>query len=226
MDIEQLERMASLVGEPARIKILWALMDGKAYTATELAVAADVSAQSASMHLGKLVNADLLKVIAQGRHRYYSYARDEVAYAVEAMANLIPRPELIKDRKTADSPFRYCRSCYDHLAGKVGVAITERLLKLDYLEEKGSIYDVTSKGNIFFNDLGIATVVLSKQQRPLARPCLDWSERRFHLAGSIGFEMLNKMMDNHWIRRVTDSRTLMVTSIGKSKLYDIIGLEV
>lgn len=226
MEIERLESIATLIGEPARVKILWALLDGKAYTATELSIIADVSPQSASMHLSKLVQGELLKVISQGRHRYYSYTKDEVAYAIEAMANLIPTDKLTMGRKTTDSPFRHCRSCYDHLAGKAGVAITERILKLEYLVEKDKIYEVTSKGHTFFKDIGIDTEMLATRKRTIARPCLDWSERKFHLAGSIGAAMLDKMIKDQWIRRVQNSRTLIITSIGKIHLYNRLGLEI
>lgn len=226
MEIERLESIATLIGEPARIKILWALMDGRAHTATELSIIADVSPQSASMHLSKLVQAELLNVISQGRHRYYSYAKDEVAYAVEAMANLIPPDKIVVNKKTNDIPFRYCRSCYDHLAGKAGVAITDKILELQYLAEKDHKYEVTTNGHIFFNDFGIDTEMLSKYKRTMARPCLDWSERRFHLAGSIGAAMFDKMVNEHWIRKVQNSRTFIITSIGKNNMYDRLGLEL
>ncbi len=127
---KQFSEIASLIGDPVRSKVLWSLMDGRAYTATELSIVADTSAQNISMHLSKLVQSDLLSVEKQGRHRYYRFARQEVAYAVEALANLIPGKAA--DRKfsnESDSAVRYCRTCYDHLAGKIGVAITGSLLK-------------------------------------------------------------------------------------------------
>lgn len=226
MEIEQLERIAGLIGEPARIKILWALMDGKAHTATELSLLAEISPQSASMHLNKLISADLLKVIAQGRHRYYSFARDEVAYTIEAMANLIPATGIKAEPTITNDPFKYCRSCYDHVAGKAGVAITDQIMKLGYLLEKDNAYQVTNDGHMFFKEFGIDTQILSKHKRVVARPCLDWSERRLHVAGSLGAALLNKMLTEHWIRRVQDSRTLVFTSLGRSSLYDTLGVEI
>jgi len=226
MEIEQLERIAALIGEPARIKILWALMDGTAHTATELSVIAEISPQSASMHLNKLVSADLLKVISQGRHRYYSFAREDVAYTIEAMANLIPPAGIRTVQKISNDPFRYCRSCYDHVAGKAGVAITDRILTLGYLTEIDNTYQVTGEGHVFFNDFGIDTEKLSKNKRIVARPCLDWSERRLHLGGSLGAALLNKMLDEHWVRKVQNSRTLVFTSLGKSILYERLGAEL
>lgn len=226
MEIEQLEKVATLIGEPARIKMLWALMDGRAYTATELAIAADVSPQSASMHLSKLVAANFLKVISQGRHRYYSYHRAEIAYVVESLASLVPQTIITKGHNTTNTTFRYCRSCYDHLAGTVGVAMTDRMLKLEYLIEKNSSYELSVNGYRFFNEIGINTDLLLEQKRPLIKPCLDWSERRFHLAGSGGAAMLQKMLTDQWLRRVNDSRTLVFTSIGRSKIYDLLGLVI
>lgn len=226
MKIEHLEHVATLMGEPARIKILWALMDGKAHTATELATVAAISAQSASMHLSKLVQADLLKVNSQGRHRYYSYARDEVAYAIEAMASLIPGSAVRVSEARKITPFRYCRSCYDHLAGEVGVTLTDSLMMRGYLQLIAGAFEVTESGLVFFSNFGIDMATLSKQKRPLTKPCLDWSERRPHLAGSIGAALLAKMISDHWIRRIEGTRTLCVTSVGKSNLYDQLGLTI
>src|SRR5258708_5382779 len=122
-------KVTSLIGDPVRATILWTLLDGKAFTATELSMAADTSPQNISMHLNKLVQSDLLCVESQGRHKYYKYAGKEIAYAVEALANLIPvensKPDGISENI---SPVKYCRSCYDHLAGKIGVAVTDSLL--------------------------------------------------------------------------------------------------
>ncbi|HEY4151329.1 MAG TPA: winged helix-turn-helix domain-containing protein, partial [Chitinophagaceae bacterium] len=124
----QIAHISSLVGDPVRSRILWQLLDGRAYTATELANGADTSPQNMSMHLGKLVRADLLAVESQGRHRYYRFARQEVAYAIEALANLVPgRPTA--PQPEANTAIRYCRTCYDHLAGKIGVLITDSLVK-------------------------------------------------------------------------------------------------
>ncbi|MBB6499349.1 ArsR/SmtB family transcription factor [Pedobacter cryoconitis] len=226
MEIAQLENIATLIGEPARIKMLWVLMDGKAYTATELSLFGEVSPQSASMHLGKLVQAGLLKVIAQGRHRYFSYANDEVAYAIEALANLVPVQKESCQSGAKNVPVKNCRTCYDHIAGKAGVAITDRILKLAYLSEKGQQYELTDKGHSFFTGFGIDTDVLLKLKRPFARPCLDWSERRFHLAGSLGRAILEKMFQDDWMRRTQNSRALVITSKGERSLYDILGVEL
>lgn len=224
--MENLASIAGLIGEPARIKMLWALMDGKAYTATELSIVAGVSPQSASMHLGKMVLADLLKVSNQGRHRYFSYARAEVAYAIEALSNLAPHQKKIIVPVTKAVPFEYCRTCYDHIAGRAGVLINERLIAMEYLAAHGKGYDMTNKGESFFKEFGIDTTGLLKQKRPFARPCLDWSERRPHLAGSLAKSILNKMIAEDWMRKIKDSRTLLITSKGQSNLYDLLGVKI
>lgn len=226
MELENLVHIAGLIGEPARIKMLWVLLDGKAYTATELALFAEVSPQSASAHLGKMVQANLLKVSSQGRHRYFSYGRDEVAYAVEAIANLIPLEKLPVIPITKDMPFKYCRTCYDHIAGKTGVAITDKLLTLEYLIEKDQAYELTVRGQLFFKDFGIDTGILLKQKRPFARPCLDWSERRPHLAGSLGTAMLKKIIAEDWMRKIENTRALAITTKGQLGLYDSLGIGV
>src|ERR1700760_4028829 len=146
--------MAALIGDPIRANILWALLDGRAYTATELAVTVDTTPQNLSMHLSKLIKADLLSVEIQGRHRYYAFSRPEVAYAVESLAGLLPS----KPKEAAvkeDPPIRTCRTCYDHLAGKVGVALTETLVQQQVIEHKGKNFVPTPKGIHWFKELGI-----------------------------------------------------------------------
>src|SRR5687768_2960204 len=194
--------IASLIGDPVRSTILWTLMDGRAYTATELSIFADTSAQNISMHLSRLVQCDLLSVEKQGRHRYYRFSKQEVAYAVEALANLVPgKPAEKRTIADADSDIRYCRTCYDHLAGKVGVAITGGLLKQQLIVQNKNAFSLTSKGSKLFGSLGIAVVELEQQRRVLLRPCLDWSERQYHLAGALGAALLDTVLAEGWMRR-------------------------
>jgi DNA-binding transcriptional ArsR family regulator len=228
MDVsDQFKSIAALIGEPARAIMLWNLLDGKAFTATELAITADVSPQSASMHLNKLVQADLLTVESQGRHRYYRFSKPEVAYVIEAMANLLP-PEKMKnqnlEKANSDNGIKYCRTCYDHLAGKVGVAITEQLLKQKIIVIQEKQYDVTSKGINWFKGLGISVIELKNERRVFARQCLDWSERRHHLAGVLGAALLDKMLALAWIRKTKDSRVVIVTSKGQQGFYQTLNL--
>src|ERR1700744_1566802 len=126
---DRFSQVATLIGDPIRAKILWALLDKRAYTATELAVFADTTAQNISMHLNKLVKAGLLKVESQGRHKYYNYGRPEVPYPIEALAALMPKKDMNANVPAGEKPIRFCRSCYDHLAGKVGVMVTDGLLE-------------------------------------------------------------------------------------------------
>ena len=224
---EQFGQMASLLGEPARARMLWTLLDGKALTATELALRAEVSPQSASMHLGKLVQAKWLSVEHQGRHRYYQLASREVAYAIEAIANLLPQEK----RDPAAAPLtnghiKYCRSCYDHLAGKAGVAVTDALLGRKLLLLTDGRYEVTAAGIQWLAALGIDTGDLQRQRRAFARPCLDWSERRHHLAGSLGAALLEKMLTDDWLRRVRHSRAIIITAKGEKKLSQLLGLSI
>ena len=222
---EQFSQIASLIGEPARANMLWNLLDGRAFTATELALMASVSPQSASMHLKRLVEAGLLSVRHQGRHRYYSLAGPEVAYAVEAIANLLPA-----GKKDPEAPhpvnghIRYCRTCYDHLAGKIGVAVTEGLINRRLIVAASSQYEIPKDSVKWWSQQGIDTAALKDQRRIFARQCLDWSERRHHLAGALGAAILEKMLAGDWIRRTRNSRTVIVTAKGEKKLHELLAL--
>ena len=216
---KQFSEIASLIGDPVRSTILWTLMDGRAYTATELSIFADTSAQNISMHLSKLVQNDLLSVEKQGRHRYYRFARQEVAYAVEALANLIPgKPADTKFSNESDSAVRYCRTCYDHLAGKIGVAITGSLLQQQLILQQKNTFTISAKGSKWLGALEIDMASLQSQRRVLIRPCLDWSERQYHLAGAVGAALLHKMLKEDWVRRTRNSRAMIITAKGRKQL--------
>ncbi|HZY36950.1 MAG TPA: winged helix-turn-helix domain-containing protein [Mucilaginibacter sp.] len=217
---DQFSQVATLIGDPVRAKILWALMDKRAYTATELAVYADTTAQNISMHLNKLVKADLLTVESQGRHKYYNYSRPEIAYAIEALASLLPKEESKMINTADEKPIRFCRSCYDHLAGKVGVTLTESLLKHEYLVKNDNSFSVTGSGEVWFDQLGIKLDELKKQKRHFAKPCLDWSERKHHLAGALGAALLSTMIADGWIRRIAGSRAITVTGKGEAAFLE------
>jgi DNA-binding transcriptional ArsR family regulator/predicted transcriptional regulator len=217
---KQFTEIASLIGDPVRSKVLWTLMDGRAYTATELSIHAETSPQNISMHLSRLVQCDLLSVEKQGRHRYYRFSRQEVAYAMEALANLVPaKPAEKKLAADADSDIRYCRSCYDHLAGKVGVAITDGLLKQQLIVQHKNSFSLTGKGRNLFGSLNIAVEELGQQRRILLRPCLDWSERQYHLAGALGAALLDMVLAEGWMRRTKNSRAMIITAKGQKLLH-------
>jgi len=225
----QFTALTSLIGEPVRATILWNLLDGRALTATELAMLANVSPPGASMHLNKLVQANLLAVESQGRHRYYKLANAEVAFAVEALANLIPakgesQSSLSKTRSLNDP--KYCRTCYDHLAGTVGVEITERLVKQKIITPNEKDYDVTRKGIKFFADFGVDAEELRRRRRFFAKTCLDWSERKPHLSGALGAEFLLRLIELDWLRRIHDSRAVSITSSGKKGFSETLKLEL
>jgi len=226
MDVsEDFSQVASLICEPARAKMLWYLLDGKAYTATELASFADISITSVSNHLSRLLDADMLKVQAQGRYRYYSFANDQVAYAVEALAQLTPVNSSIKSKQSNPAGEKYCRTCYDHLAGYVGVLLVDTMEKKGFLKKSEKEYLVTKNGWKWFEHFNIKQTDYSTVRRPVARQCLDWSERRPHLAGQLGADLLQFMLLKKWLKKVQFSRELIVTAKGRQDIYKLFGVD-
>lgn len=217
--------IAGLLCEPTRARMLWNLLDGRAYTATELAAAADISATSASNHLAKLREADIVKVEVQGRHRYYSFATPEVAYAVESLANLAGKRSLNKTEK-ALSGIKYCRTCYDHLAGFVAVKFVEALEAKGFIIKTESSYDVTDDGWNWFARFEIFQANFTNNRRPVTRQCLDWSERRPHLAGQLGAAFLDKALEKKWFKKIQFSRELEVSTSGRKELYEMLGMNL
>ncbi len=218
---------ASLLCEPSRAKIVWNLLDGRAYTASELALVSDLSATSVSNHLSKLLHGEIVKVDVQGRHRYYSFASSEVAYVVESLANLANhKPFSRPEKQSTKNDVEYCRTCYDHLAGKLGVSIAEKLISKKIIELRDKSFVVTEKGDDFFSNFGLELAELQKQRRHFAKACLDWSERKYHLAGSLGAALLDKMLQMDWLRRTKNSRAIIITSRGQSGLRDIFEVEL
>jgi DNA-binding transcriptional ArsR family regulator len=227
MPLNQFSNIALLIGEPARATMLWKILDGGVHSATELAIAADLSAQSASMHLGKLVNARLLSVTKRGRVKYYQFAHPNVAYAMEAISTLMPKDNPMPAGHSSNgSQIKYCRTCYDHLAGKVGVAITDKLLSTKIIEVKNNDFVVSKRGVKWFDELNISIAELQQGKRVLTRRCLDWSERRPHMAGSLGAAFADRLFDMKWLQRSKGSRIVSVTSLGQKKIYDLLELVV
>jgi DNA-binding transcriptional ArsR family regulator len=219
--------LTSLICEPARAKMLWNLLDGRAYTASELAIVSDISSTSASNHLSKLLEGDIIKLEVQGRHRYYSFSRPEIAYVVESLASLATdkRKESINLNKS-ETGIRFCRTCYDHLAGYVGVKLAEALEQKKLLIKTTSGYDVSAKGWRFFGEFQITKADFGKSRRQLTRQCLDWSERKPHLAGQLGAALLKKMVERKWFKNVRFSRELIVTFKGHEELYKLLGIKL
>lgn len=224
---KEISYITSLIGDPVRTNILWTLLDGKAYTATELAICADTSPQNISMHLNKLVKAELLAVESQGRHKYYRFSKPEVAYAIEAIGSLLPNERHKENINNKDNAaIKHCRTCYDHLAGNVGVLITDAFLTQKLIQINTNTYSITEKGYLFFSKLDIHINDLKKHRRALARPCLDWSERKHHLAGSLGAALLDKVLLLDYLRKTKDSRAIMITTKGQQYFYDKLKISI
>jgi DNA-binding transcriptional ArsR family regulator len=228
MDVtEDLAKVAMLIGEPARAVMLWSLLDGESRPAGELAFCANISAQNASAHLARLVEAGILTVSSQGRHRYYRIATPEAAHVIEAMAALVPpakNADRLPKRPTPD--LRYARTCYDHLAGRVAVEIRQALEKQQLLTSGDQTVTVTGKGERWFRQIGIEIDELRRLRRPLARQCLDWSERQPHLAGALGSALLDQMFRRGWIARVRATRLVRITTDGRTAIQSLFKLNL
>lgn len=214
-----LAEVAALVGDPARANILSALMDGRALTAGELAWRAGVSAQTTSGHLARLVGARLLAVERQGRHRYHRLATPEVARAVEAlMAVATAGPARHRPTGPRDEALRDARTCYDHLAGRLGTALADRLRERGHVvvaDEGDGAAAVSDEGLAFLSGGALGIDLGPAGGRPMCRTCLDWSERRPHLAGRLGAALCRRLLELGWIERARDSRAVAVTPAGR-----------
>ena len=222
-EVLDMAAIAALVGDPARANILCALLDGRALTASELAYAAHVTPQTASGHLGKLARANLIEPAQQGRHRYFKLAGRHIAAMLEsisAVASIAP-PRLRPIR--IDATMRQARMCYDHLAGQLGVVIADALREHGHVEfaEDGGV--VTPSGEAFFVKFGIDLSASRRSRRVFCRPCIDWSERRAHLAGAVGAALADRLMDLRWIARKRDSRALTITPNGWANIERTFG---
>ena len=217
----------ALIGDPARANILLALMDGKARTASELAYVAGVSPQTASSHLAKLVEGRFLTMDRQGRHRYYSLANPQVAEAIEVLTQLADRgPPRHRRPGPRDEAMRTARLCYDHFAGRLGVSLADGLLAQGHLELKGKEFRPTKAGEAFLGNFGIDLAAARRKRRAFARSCIDWSERRPHVAGAIGAALAEGCFARGWVSRVRDSRTLEITKAGHKGLRETFGMSL
>jgi DNA-binding transcriptional ArsR family regulator len=213
-EILDIAAVAALVGDPARANILCALLDGRALTASELAYAAHITPQTASGHLGKLSAARLIVPAQQGRHRYFRLSGRHVAAMLESISAVaaIAPPRLRPIR--IDDTMRTARMCYDHLAGRLGVMLADALSEQQHIEFSDDGGVVTPSGEVFLAKLGIDLSGARKSKRLFCRPCLDWSERRPHLAGAVGALLATRLMDLDWIKRKRDTRAIAITPIG------------
>jgi DNA-binding transcriptional ArsR family regulator len=221
--------IAAAIGEPARARMLYCLMDGHARTSTELAAVAGVSPSTASAHLARLKTARLVSVAAQGKHRFYSVQGPRVARALEGLSVLASDG---RDEFVPRTPVRLraARTCYDHIAGALGVALRERFELLGWLsadaDGEDASYDVTADGRRAFAAIGIDVDATRALRRRFARGCMDWSERRLHLGGALGSAVLDAALKRQWVQRDLDSRALTVSDHGRREMRDRFGVRV
>jgi DNA-binding transcriptional ArsR family regulator len=212
----QLSKLAAAIAEPARTRMLCCLMDGRARTSTELAVVAEVSPSTASVHLAKLKQQNLLKVVAQGKHRYYQLAGEQVAAALEALLLVAGVPQA---RFIPNTPLRLrqARTCYDHMAGAVAVSVHDYMMQRGWLlavSELDTAYELSDVGVAALEQLGLDVAATRQLRRRFACSCLDWSERKPHIGGALGAALLQLMLQRGWVERDLDSRALGVTRSG------------
>lgn len=218
---------AALIGDPVRAALLLALLDDRCMPATALAAIAHVSAQVASNHLAKLIAGGLLRVTTSGRHRYYRLAGPEVAHALEALAVLGPPPPMLERQYSVKARrLRAARSCYDHLAGQLGVALAEALEQNEFLTISApERYMLSDTGRQCLEHLGMDLAALGKETKPHARPCVDWTERRRHLAGPLAARLFTRLLELGWLQRGAESRAILITPggyIGLRKNFGIL----
>lgn len=207
--------VAALVGEPARAAMLAVLMDGRAHTATELAMHAGVTPSTASSHLARLTAGGLLAIARQGRHRYFRIPSPEVGAAIEGLMSIAPRAAAPRNGPR-DQGMRRARVCYDHLAGEAGVRLLERLRERGLVEGRDDALRLTDAGEAWCGRVGIDLAALRARRRGLCRGCLDWSERRTHLAGAVGAALLDRLLALGFARREPGSRVVILAPRGDS----------
>jgi DNA-binding transcriptional ArsR family regulator len=224
--MSNLSTVADLLGDPGRATMLLKLMDGTALPAGELARIANVAPQTASGHLGKMVDGGLLRVERQGRHRYYRLRNADVGDAIEALLRLTTRranpDERAPSHRDIPGTLAHARTCYSHLAGWLGVAITEAMVRQGTLSATGEKnFIVTETGRDWLQSIWSIPVPISQKPR-IARRCLDWTERRHHLSGELGCAMYKRLLELTWIAPVRGTRAVRVTVEGKKKLWNLL----
>lgn len=208
--------IAALIGDPARANILTALMAGKALTVSELSQEAGVTLQTTSAHLSKLLIGGMVSARKQGRHKYYELASVKVAEAIEALMGLAADGGHLRTRTgPRDIALRAARRCYNHLAGSAGVQLYESLIRRGFLSIDAAGLSLSREGRTFIDQLGVDLEGFDSSRAPLCRECLDWSERKTHLAGSLGRALLNHMIENGWMKSAANSRAMLFTQLGE-----------
>jgi len=218
-DGPNIARIAALIGERSRAQVLSVLMADRALTATELAAHAGITKQTLSAHLAKLLHARLVAVESQGRHRYYRLANRDVARLIESLMGVAFRAGAIRLKSSPREPaLRKARVCYDHLAGEIAVGMLETLMARGVFRDDAGVLTLSRSGERWFESFGIETAPLLAQRRTLCRPCLDWGERRHHLAGALGAALLQRIYALRWARPGRDSRVVSFTPTGEAAL--------
>jgi DNA-binding transcriptional ArsR family regulator len=221
-------RIAAAIGEPARARMLYCLLDGHARTSTELSVVAEVSPSTASVHLNRLQMANLVKVLAQGKHRYYSLEGSSVATALEGLSVLASEAGAAFVPSTPNR-LRAARTCYDHIAGVLGVGLHDRFQTLGWVTAhttKDNACDLTPRGTKAFTALGMDVQATRNLRRRFAYSCVDWSERRPHLGGALAAALLKIALKRKWMLQHLDSRALDLTNLGRREMMTRFGLRV
>jgi DNA-binding transcriptional ArsR family regulator len=217
-------RIATTIGDPTRARMLAALMGGEYLSAGELAAAADITAQTASAHIAQLLDAELVVLRRQGRHRYFRLADADVARALEALALVAERSaSFAKWEQGPYKPLKAARTCYNHLAGELGVALLDGLLKRGTLAPAAEGYAITVQGSAQLQEIGLEVAPVDMSRHREAYPCLDWSERRDHLGGRLAAQLLGHCFERRWLRRTPGSRALVLTAAGRAGLAPWIG---
>lgn len=212
-----LAALARVLGEPSRMQMLSLLMEGRALTAKELAHGCHIEPATATSHLRQLLELNLVQCQPQGRHKYFRLASPDVARLMETLMVLAPRTQQAKHELPA---LHQARLCYDHLAGKLGTFVTQRLLDLEVIDPN---YHITGPGELWLQQLGIQLPALKKSRRKLAYPCLDWSERQNHLAGSLGAALARHFVTQRWLDPTKHTRLLTLTTTGSHALEELFG---
>jgi DNA-binding transcriptional ArsR family regulator len=212
VDTPDISLVARLIGEPTRGRMLTVLMDGRAHTATELALESGVTPSTASSHLAQLVDARITSIVRQGRHRYFRLASPQVAAVIEGLMTIAPPRQLVVPHGQArDEALRKARSCYDHLAGEAAVVLLDRLRARGYLDGDEGTLTLTKGGESWCERIGVDLDACRSTRRPLCRPCLDWSERRHHLGGALGAALLQRLLTLGYARRSRASRAVTLS---------------
>jgi DNA-binding transcriptional ArsR family regulator len=228
-EVDGVVALAALIADPTRARFLAELRKGEALPATELATRAGVSTTAASVHLKRLQQAGAIAGERRGRHRFFSIANPSLIQVLDAMAAAAP-PAAAKRRRTRPpalmGELKLARTCYDHLAGELGIALTEALQARGLLVAGENAYEITASGRSALTEFGIDLAALESRRRPLAKTCLDWTERRPHLAGALGGALAERMLQLGWIRRRPGTRAVLITAKGHRELAATFGLAV